>query len=61
MMQQVNMNEMGSALMIPMWIIGASVPVSGILGIIGVVESLVLHPHAVDIDSFKKSPTEENR
>lgn len=58
MMQQVNMNEMGSALMIPMWLIGASVPVSGILGIIGVVESLVLHPDLVEVDSFHKSKLE---
>jgi TRAP-type C4-dicarboxylate transport system permease small subunit len=58
MMQQVNMNEMGSALMIPMWIIGASVPVSGILCVIGLLESLILHPHTVDIESLVKPKAE---
>lgn len=38
MMQQVNMNEMGSAFRIPMWYIGIAVPVSGILGIIATIE-----------------------
>lgn len=39
MMQQVNMNEMGSALRIPMWLVGLSVPVSGVLGMFAVFES----------------------
>lgn len=58
MMQQVNMNEMGSALMIPMWLIGASVPVSGVLCVIGLLESLLLHPHTVDIDTLLKPKAE---
>lgn len=58
MMQQVNMNEMGSALMIPMGLIGASVPVSGILGILGVIESLVLHPDLVEVDRINNSKME---
>lgn len=61
MMQQVNMNEMGSALMIPMWLIGASVPVSGILCVIGLLESLILHPHTVDIESLVKPKAEVNQ
>lgn len=43
MLQQFNMNEMGSALMIPMWMIGLSLPVSAIVGILGVIESFLLH------------------
>lgn len=43
MLQQLNMNEMGSALMIPMWIVGLSLPVSALAGVIGVVESLLYH------------------
>lgn len=58
MLQQVNMNEMGSALMIPMWLIGASVPVSGILGILGILESLVLHPDLIEVDSLNNSKME---
>lgn len=54
MMQQVNMNEMGSALMIPMWIIGISVPVSGILGIFGVIESLIFYPETLAIERSGK-------
>lgn len=42
-MQQIRTHEMGSALMIPMWLIGLSVPVSGVLGVLGVIESLLLH------------------
>jgi C4-dicarboxylate transporter DctQ subunit len=41
--QQVSMHEMGSALMIPMWIVGLSIPVSAALGILGVIESAVYH------------------
>lgn len=43
MLQQFTMNEMGSALMIPMWIIGLSLPVSAIVGILGVIESYFFH------------------
>lgn len=39
--QQVMMKEMGTALQIPMYIIGICVPISGILGILGVVQSFV--------------------
>ena len=46
--QQYTMNEMGAAFMIPMWLVGAFVPVSAVLGILGVVESLVLHPHLIE-------------
>lgn len=46
--QQINVNEMGSALMIPMWIVGASVPVGAVLGILGVIENLVFHPELID-------------
>lgn len=49
MMQQVNMNEMGSAMRIPMWTIGASVPVSGVLGIFGILESILFHPNKLEV------------
>lgn len=39
--QQVLMREMGTALQIPMYVIGVCVPVSGVLGIIGVVNSFL--------------------
>lgn len=39
--QQVMMSEMGTALQIPMYVIGVCVPVSGVLGIIGVVQSFM--------------------
>ncbi|WP_314001999.1 TRAP transporter small permease [uncultured Paenibacillus sp.] len=45
--QQLNTNEMGSALMIPMWIVGISVPVSSLLAIIGIIESAVYHRELV--------------
>lgn len=39
--QQIAMNEMGTALQIPMYLIGICVPISGVLGIIGVVDSFL--------------------
>ena len=39
--QQYNMHEMGSALRIPMWIVGISVPIGGIFGIIGTLNTLL--------------------
>ena len=38
--QQYNMNEMGAALRIPMWIVGLCVPVGSIFGFIGVLNTL---------------------
>lgn len=40
-MQQMRMGEMGSALRIPMWIVGIAVPVGGIFGFIGVLNTLL--------------------
>ncbi|MFA1820141.1 TRAP transporter small permease [Virgibacillus oceani] len=42
-MQQINMNEISSVLLIPMWIIGISIPISALLGIINTVQSLIYH------------------
>lgn len=39
--QQIMMNEMGTALLIPMWIIGICQPIAGVLGIIGVPQSFL--------------------
>ena len=38
--QQFNMNEMGSALRIPMWIVGICVPVGSIFGFLGVLNTM---------------------
>ena len=38
--QQFTMNEMGSALHIPMWIVGICVPVGSVFGFIGVLNTL---------------------
>ena len=38
--QQFNMNEMGSALRIPMWIVGICVPIGSIFGFIGVLNTM---------------------
>lgn len=48
--QQFNMHEMGSALMIPMWLIGICIPVSAVLGILGVIENLLLYPELLEGD-----------
>lgn len=47
--QQVAMNEMGTALKIPMYLIGICVPVSGVLGIIGTVNSFMEHHDNITI------------
>lgn len=39
--QQMMLNEMGTALRIPMTLVGVCVPISGILGIIGTVQSFL--------------------
>ena len=48
--QQVIMTEMGAALSIPMWIVGLSVPVAGLVGVLGVLESMVFHRSRVHDD-----------
>ncbi len=40
-MQQAKMGEMGSALRIPMWIVGIAVPIGGIFGFIGTLNTLL--------------------
>lgn len=45
--QQVQMKEMGAAILIPMWIIGISVPISGVLGILSVIQSLIEQPEKI--------------
>ena len=39
-LQQAKMGEMGSALRIPMWIVGIAVPIGGIFGFIGTLNTL---------------------
>lgn len=47
--QQIMMKEMGTALAIPMWVIGICKPIAGVLGIIGVAESFLEHHEKVAI------------
>ena len=39
-MQQAKMGEMGSALRLPMWIVGIAVPIGGIFGFIGTLNTM---------------------
>ncbi|MCM3761974.1 TRAP transporter small permease [Alkalihalobacillus oceani] len=41
MRQQIHTNEMSTVLMMPMWIIGLSIPVSAFLGIINTVQTII--------------------
>lgn len=41
MSQQIRMNETSSVLLLPMWVIGISIPVGAIIGIINTVQSLI--------------------
>ena len=47
--QQMAMHELGSALMIPMWLVGICVPVSAALGILGLVENFMLYPNLIEM------------
>ena len=40
-LQQARMGEMGSALRIPMWLVGIAVPIGGIFGFIGTLNTLL--------------------
>lgn len=40
-MQQARMGETGSALRIPMWIVGIAVPIGGIFGLIGTINTML--------------------
>lgn len=52
--QQIMMGEMGTALQIPMYVIGICVPISGVLGIIGVVQSFMEYHGNVAIPEKQK-------
>ena len=39
--QQAQMGEMGSALRIPMWLVGIAVPIGGIFGLIGTINTML--------------------
>lgn len=41
--QQYTMNELGAAFMIPMWWVGLFVPLSAVLGILGVAENILFY------------------
>ncbi len=47
--QQIEWNEMGTALIIPMWIIGICQPVGAVLGIIGTLQNFLEYHDAVAI------------
>jgi TRAP-type C4-dicarboxylate transport system permease small subunit len=46
---QINLHEKGTALRIPMWIIGICQPVGAVLGFIGTIQSLIQFPERVAI------------
>jgi len=47
---QITMNEMGAAILIPMALIGVCLPIAGVLGMIGVVQSVLEYKQHVDIE-----------
>lgn len=56
--QQIMLNELGTALRIPMMIVGVCVPISGILGIIGTIQSFLEYKGNIVIPD-KKEKSEE--
>ena len=44
-LQQARMGEMGSALRIPMWIVGICVPTGAVFGFLGVINTLISEPY----------------
>lgn len=51
--QQMMLNEMGTALRIPMTIIGFCVPLSGVLGIVGTIQSFLEYRGNIAIEDRK--------
>lgn len=51
--QQMMLNEMGTALLIPMTIVGFCVPLSGVLGIIGTIQSFLEYRGGITIPDKK--------
>jgi TRAP-type C4-dicarboxylate transport system permease small subunit len=47
--QQMAMNELGSALMIPMWLVGVCVPASACLGLLGLAENFICYPKLLEM------------
>lgn len=45
--QQITMHERGAAILIPMAFIGLSVPISGILGVITTIQSIIERPEKI--------------
>ncbi|WP_080872889.1 TRAP transporter small permease [Oceanobacillus timonensis] len=45
--QQVTLNETSSVLLIPVWLVGISVPISGVLGILNIIQSLIYHKNLI--------------
>lgn len=45
--QQVTTNESSSVLMVPMWIIGMIIPLSGFIGILNTIQSLIYHRDSI--------------
>ena len=52
--QQIAFNEKGTAILIPMWIIGICQPVGAVLGIIGTLQSFMEYHDKVAIGDKEK-------
>ncbi|ASS89454.1 TRAP transporter small permease [Aeribacillus pallidus] len=48
MSQQINTNETSAALLLPMWVIGLSVPFSAVVGILNVIQSLIYNRELIE-------------
>lgn len=46
--QQIAMNELGAAILMPMWLVGLCVPTSAILGIISSIQCFIDAPELID-------------
>ncbi|WP_052400644.1 TRAP transporter small permease [Oceanobacillus jeddahense] len=46
-LQQIALNETSSVLLIPVWLVGISVPISGVLGILNIIQSLIYHKNLI--------------
>jgi C4-dicarboxylate transporter, DctQ subunit len=48
--QQLLMTEMASTMDLPMWLIGISVPVSAVIGLLGLAEAVLYHFNLINLD-----------
>lgn len=59
--QQITLNEMGTAIKLPMYLVGLCQPVAGVLGLIGVFQSFIEYPEKIKLVEDNSSEFENEK